>query len=141
MVVTNICHYCGLDGRNGHKADCPLQAAQQLAMLGTAPGVKLDTGKVDTARWVVAYFPDALDEVARVSEAGAVKYCEGGWRLVADGVRRYTAATYRHLRDVLKGEKFDADPAFAGKKIRHRAQVVWNGLAALQLELKDENNA
>lgn len=91
-------------------------------------GAKLDLGKPQVIRFVLAYFPDALEAVSRVSEFGAAKYVEGGWRTVPDGVTRYTEALGRHLIYEKKGEDLDQDSG-----LEHAAHLAWNALARLQL--------
>lgn len=107
------------------------------------PGAKLDGTKADAS--LLFDFSRALGQVALVGTYGRVKYTRGGWLKVSDGVTRYTAALLRHLFKIGQGEKFDQDPyydtpegsQFKGR-IRHRAQVAWNALAALELELREE---
>lgn len=98
------------------------------------PGAKLDHGKVDIVRFVLAYFPDAIEAVAGVSEYGAKKYTEMGWASVPDGYQRYTAAMGRHVVASARGEQFDISG------LDHDAQIAWNALARLQLKLKDKRD-
>lgn len=95
------------------------------------PGAKLDSGKV-RAFLMLSGFSRALGEVARVATVGAAKYSPGGWERVPDGVERYDDAAVRHLLALGRGP-FDADTG-----CRHKAQVVWNLLASLELELRAE---
>ena len=60
-------------------------------------GVKYDANKSPVTRGALHYFPRALEEVAKVSAAGAAKYEWNGWRTVPDGFNRYTDALGRHL--------------------------------------------
>jgi hypothetical protein len=99
--------------------------------VSTQPGAKLDAGKVDVYRGALAYFPKALEAVARVSEAGARKYSWKGWMSVPDGVRRYTAALCRHL---IKEEDELIDPDTG---CLHAAQTAWNSLARLELMIRE----
>lgn len=102
-----------------------------------APGAKLDAGKVDVLRGAVQYFPNALREVARVSELGAAKYSWKGWASVPDGIRRYGAALLRHI---LYDDPFATDdgPGGLGVSVLHATQVAWNALARLELILAEE---
>lgn len=101
-------------------------------------GAKLDYGKPDLS--LLLMFGHALVAVGEVGTAGAAKYSRGGWQDVPDGINRYTAALLRHM---LKEhyEEFDSDiSSFAGKNIRHAAQVCWNSLARLELILRNVEN-
>lgn len=107
-----------------------------------APGAKDDGGKPDAS--LLQLFPRALLEVARVGTFGASKYTRGGWLSVPDGIVRYTAAMMRHFfKEVTEGT-YDSDPSCAEygfeNQIRHDAQVAWNALARLELQLQEESN-
>lgn len=97
------------------------------------PGAKLDAGK--NRVWLcVSGFSRALEEVAKVTTAGAVKYSPGGWMTVPDGASRYMEAFGRHMMEYGKGELVDKDT-----KCLHKAQMIWNLLASLELELRNGN--
>lgn len=94
------------------------------------PGAKLDAGK--SRPWLcIAGFANALAAVADVTTKGAVKYTPDGWAHVADGESRYMDAFGRHLLALGRGELVDADTMCL-----HKAQMVWNLLASLELELR-----
>lgn len=94
------------------------------------PGAKLDAGK--SRVWLcVSGFARALEQVANVTTQGAKKYTPDGWMTVQDGESRYMDALGRHLLKLGTGEKNDADTG-----CHHLAQVAWNALAALELELR-----
>lgn len=98
-----------------------------------APGAKLDSGKI--LAWLcISGFSRALAEVAKVTTKGAEKYTPNGWMSVPDGEHRYMDAMARHLLALGRGEVFDTDPNTAD--CRHKAQVAWNALASLELELR-----
>lgn len=95
-----------------------------------APGAKLDAGKV--MPWLcVAGFSRALAAVADVTTKGARKYTPNGWANVDQGEHRYMEAAMRHLLALGRGEQFDADTG-----CMHKAQIAWNLLASLELELR-----
>ena len=100
-----------------------------------APGAKLDAGKPRPSL-VLHGFADAIAEVIAVAEYGAQKYSPDGWREVRDGQARYTEAKLRHQMAAARGELID--PATG---LRHAAQEAWNALAALQLQLEQEEQA
>lgn len=75
-----------------------------------------------------AYFPDALLEVARVSEKGNAQHGTDGWDRAVSSDELNPLA--RHLLDHLRGEVLDTDG------IRHLAKVAWRALAALQKALE-----
>jgi hypothetical protein len=105
-----------------------------------AHGAKLDAGKIDMS--LLTLWPRALREVCRVGTLGASKYSRGGFLGVSNGVIRYTAALLRHL---FATDKYDTDPFYdteAGLPwkgtIRHDAQVAWNALSRLEVQLREE---
>ena len=108
-------------------------------------GAKADTGKVDLT-YVLEYFPRAIEAISRVAEFGDVKYTKitgksarGSWRFVPDGLKRYTAALFRHAMCVFRGEEYDREPEEYGlKPVLHRAQRAWNDLATLELWLIEQ---
>lgn len=100
-----------------------------------APGAKLDGGKL--LGWLfMSGFSRALECVADVTTKGARKYTPGGWATVPNGAERYMEAFARHQFDLGKGEVFDNGPGGTG--CRHKAQMIWNLLASLELELRAE---
>lgn len=93
------------------------------------PGAKLDAGKIRV--WLcMSGFARALMAVADVTSKGAIKYTPDGWRDVPNGYERYMDAMGRHMLALGRGEQIDADT-----QCLHLAQVAWNALAALELEL------
>lgn len=97
-----------------------------------APGAKLDCGK-PMAWLMVSGFSGALTEVARVTTRGAAKYTPNGWMSVPEGEQRYMEAFGRHMLALGKGEVIDDDTGCL-----HKAQMIWNLLASLELELRAE---
>lgn len=97
-------------------------------------GAKLDAGK--TRVWLmVSGFPRALEEVSKVTTEGAKKYTPYGWKDVPEGKERYMDAFGRHMLELAKGEVLDKDT-----QCYHKAQMVWNLMASLELELTDETS-
>lgn len=93
-------------------------------------GAKLDAGKA--LPWLcISGFSNALQAVADVTTAGAMKYTPNGWVSVVDGERRYMEAFGRHMLALGSGESIDPDT-----KCLHKAQMIWNLLASLELELR-----
>ena len=83
---------------------------------------------------VIAYFPDAIAEVAKVSFIGNEQHNPGSplhWDRAKSGDE--LDACSRHMTDRAKGDKFDNDGA------RHLGKMAWRALAALQKELEDES--
>lgn len=100
------------------------------------PGAKLDAGKV--MPWLCfAGFAHALAAVAHVTTVGAIKYTPNGWASVPGGQERYMEAFGRHMLAVGRGEVVDDGPQGTG--CLHKAQMIWNLLASLELELRAEN--
>jgi hypothetical protein len=95
-----------------------------------APGAKLDAGKVQP--WLcLSGFSNALMAVADVTTKGALKYTPNGWTKVPEGEARYMEAFARHMLLLGSGEKIDKDTSCL-----HKAQMVWNLLASLELEMR-----
>ena len=111
----------------------PQQEVDPNGIPSSLPGAKLDAGKVDVLKGAIRYFPEALKDVARLSEVGARKYSWQGWRAVPDGISRYGSALLRHL---LHGdESIDNDTG-----LLHATAVAWNALARLELILAERDN-
>lgn len=93
-------------------------------------GAKLDAGKM--LPWLcISGFSRALSAVSDVTTKGAIKYTPNGWKDVPDGEARYMEAFGRHMMALGRGEVFDQDT-----QCLHHAQMIWNLLAALELELR-----
>ncbi len=99
------------------------------------PGAKLDAGKIPLHRGVFQQFPQALCEVARLSEYGARKYSWGGWKSVPDGQQRYADARARHEIQHAQGLLIDHETG-----LLHLTAVAWNALAELELFLSGDTN-
>ena len=98
------------------------------------PGVKLDGAK-PLAWTMISGFSNALKEVAAVTTVGAIKYTPEGWVHVHRGEERYMEAFARHMLDLGSGEIIDEDT-----KCMHLAQIAWNALAVLELQLRKKKN-
>jgi len=102
-----------------------------------APGKKGDAGKIQA--WLfMSGFSRALREVAKVTTVGAQKYTRGGWETVPNGSERYMEAFGRHLFDLGSGQVFDN--ALGGTGCYHKANMIWNLLASLELDLREASN-
>lgn len=100
-----------------------------------APGAKLDAGK--PLPWLMfSGFSRALEAVTEVTTKGAKKYTPNGWAKVDGGVERYMEAFGRHAIALGKGERYDSDTGCL-----HKAQMIWNLLASLELELRNADKA
>lgn len=98
-----------------------------------APGAKLDAKKIAVTRGCLHYFPRALKAVAELSQIGAKKYSWKGWESVPDGINRYADALGRHEL-AIEGDYTRRDPDTG---VLEATAVVWNGLARLELILKE----
>jgi hypothetical protein len=82
---------------------------------------------------VVMYFPDALAAVAEVSRIGNEQHSPGQPLHWARGKSMDQGNTaLRHMMDHGRGVRYDADGA------RHLAKAAWRVLAALQLDIEQE---
>lgn len=98
-----------------------------------APGAKLDAGKM--LPWLcISGFAHALNAVADVTTKGARKYTPNGWMHVPAGEERYMEAFGRHMLALGRGEQIDPDT-----ECMHKAQMIWNLMASLELELREAN--
>ena len=91
-------------------------------------GAKMDNGKIDLLT-VLQQFPNALSEVSKICNYGAVKKGYGweAWRSVTNGFTRYKRALLRHaIKDGVDSES----------KLLHSSHAAWNALAVLEFELK-----
>lgn len=94
--------------------------------------LKHDAGKAPVWRGVIAYFPRALQYVARVSEFGASKYSWGAWAKIEtpDREDRYCDALARHFSEMGKHGMYSVDPETKRMHIEH---LAWNALALIEL--------
>ena len=95
---------------------------------GIAGARKDDGGKAPIFHGSIAYFPNAIEAVSRVSNFGATKYAWNGWLHVPNGIERYTDAMVRHLVSEAKGEIVDPDSG-----LPHDWHTCWNALARTEL--------
>lgn len=82
---------------------------------------------------VLAYFPDAIAEVATCSRVANEQHNGDGpmhWNKTASTDE--LGSLTRHLLDVARGEEIDDDG------ILHRAKIAWRALASLQRYLDGE---
>ena len=94
-------------------------------------GAKLDANK--PLPWLcLSGFSHALAAVADVTTMGAIKYTPNGWMTVPNGKDRYMEAFARHMLALGRGEIKDKDTGCL-----HKAQMIWNLMASLELELRD----
>lgn len=105
-----------------------MSESDPLGKLAHEPGAKLDNGKIMAG--VLSDFSLALLAVAQVGTFGAKKYSRGGWQHVPDGITRYTDAMWRHILQE-RNSYTDDDSG-----LPHMAQVAWNALARLELEMR-----
>lgn len=117
-----------------------LQDAREADPSGLAlsqAGAKADAGKL-LPRLVLGEFSRALTEVVRIGTFGARKYSPRGWLSVPNGRERYAEAADRHQLQVNQGKL--VDDGVGGTGGLHKAQVIWNLLAELELELREVEN-
>lgn len=107
---------------------------------------KFDIGKSPITTGLLWRFPRAVKAVASVSAVGAEKYevtlPDDNCLRVENGFNRYADAIARHLVDriidgPINNEKGGALPP-EGRDVRHLAQLVWDGLTCLEIELIEE---
>lgn len=82
---------------------------------------------------VIAYFPDAIIEVARVSKLGNDQHNPGEplhW--AREKSTDHYNTNLRHQMDHRMGNRYDTDGA------RHLGKAAWRILAALQTDIEEE---
>lgn len=90
---------------------------------------------------VLAYFPDAIVEIAKVSYVGNAKHNPGEplhW--ARDKSTDHRDATARHLLD-LDGSDFIELPDGSCVEVLHAAECAWRALAACQIVCELRNSA
>ena len=98
-----------------------------------AAGAKLDSGKI--MPWLcMSGFAHAITALSDVTTKGAEKYTPNGWISVSDGEARYMEAFGRHTLALARGESIDRETGCL-----HKAQMIWNLMASLELELRRAN--
>lgn len=108
--------------------------------------IKYDAGKPAVVRGVLARFPRALLEIAKVSAIGCEKYDlppdDINFMNVPDGYGRYTDAAGRHLLAELMDGHWNVEHGGAlpseGRAVLHAAQLAWCALARLEILLRDQ---
>jgi len=98
-------------------------------------GAKLDAGK-NRPGLVLGDFARALWAVAEIGTFGAMKYTEGGWMHVPNGMARYDDAKMRHWLKDKMGQELDPD-----SEKTHLAHEAWNALARLDLHIRAQEKA
>lgn len=94
-------------------------------------GMKFDGGK-GFASLPFLDFPDAIQELVKVSTFGANKYARHSWKTVPDASMRYEDALARHFLSQFIESK-DSESG-----ISHKAHLAWNALATLQMAIEAE---
>ena len=90
--------------------------------------------KIPLYRGVLKYFPNALKEVAKVSQAGNDQHhSEKELHWDKNKSTDEPDAMLRHLTDHACGIEFDDDG------VRHLAKVAWRALAFLERELSTKD--
>lgn len=96
-------------------------------------GKKHDAGKMP-AHSPLAYFPRALEEVAKVCAHGEAIHGYDTWATIENAPRRYADADLRHELELCKGNTHDTGEGGSG--LLHLSHRAWNLLALLELEMR-----
>ena len=97
--------------------------------------MKFDGGK-PKAGTLYEYFPNAINEINKVSTFGCNKYERGSFIDVPNGYERYNDAFHRHLIQEQSGEVYDEE-----SNLLHAAHAAWGALCRLEFILRDKQNA
>lgn len=93
-------------------------------------GMKFDGGK-QFASLPFLDFPDAMQELVKVSTFGANKYARHSWKTVPEAAMRYEDALARHFL------KQYYEPLDDESGLAHKAHLAWNALATLQMAIEE----
>lgn len=105
---------------------------KQYDLTDDGKGKKYDTGKpmVGTA---IRIFAGALLGIGACITFGTKKYPKSdNWKLVDDGINRYTDSLLRHFTKFHSGEEFDSETG-----LPHLFHCGWNMLAIIEFYLKE----
>lgn len=136
-MVTSNCSYFGIEfpcqyAINLQMRSASYQEAEALAAEATASLPEDDTTRLSYPMFdgLLAYFPNALAEVSRVSKVGNDQHNPGEkmhWNRSKS--KDHANKIARHLIDVGKKD---------ARGVRHSARLAWRALALLQEELERE---
>ncbi|HZX69774.1 MAG TPA: dATP/dGTP diphosphohydrolase domain-containing protein [Rhodanobacter sp.] len=108
-----------------------------MSELASATAAKY--AKVNIYRNVLARFPRAFMEIARVSEYGAKKHevaiGDMSYLDIPDAYNMYTEACMRHMA----GEALEGFVNHEDADMLHAAQLAWNALARLEVFLRNSS--
>ena len=121
---------CALDWDRKCHEDCTDFGSIFLQEATPEVGIKYDGGKPRLAEMVVDFAPEMI-ELCKVWEFGADKYSKSNWKLVDNGIDRYTNAMLRHLLAETNNLYDDES------KLLHAAHIAWGALARLHFILKE----
>lgn len=123
---------CALDWDRKCHEDCTdfESISSHVAIPEQTVGIKHDGGKPRLAEMVVDFAPEMI-ELCKVWEFGASKYSKSNWKLVDNGIDRYTNAMLRHLL-AETNNLYDDET-----KLLHAAHIAWNALARLHFILEE----
>lgn len=96
-------------------------------------GIKYDQEKPRIAEMIID-FKDSIEALTRVWEFGANKYEKSNWKLVNNGIDRYTNALLRHLL-AEDTNRYDDET-----KMLHAAHIAFNAMARLHFIIEEEKN-
>lgn len=96
-------------------------------------GIKYDNNKPRLGE-MVCDFKLPLLELCKVWEFGADKYSKSNWKLLDNGVDRYTNAMLRHLV-AEDSDLYDDESGYL-----HAAHIAFNALARLYFISKEQHN-
>lgn len=93
-------------------------------------GIKYDGDKPRLAEMIID-FKEPLLELCKVWEFGANKYSKSNWKLVDNGIDRYTNAMLRHL------VQEEDNPVDDESLLLHASHIAFNALARLYFILQE----
>lgn len=118
---------------SNHKYYC-FSCFSKTRLLGLPPKknetkdfIKADKGKL---QWSLMPF-EQLEQVVKVLEMGAEKYCIDNWKN-CDDPKRYKDALMRHVISYIKGDKKDSE-----SELSHLAHAICNCLFLMYFDDKE----
>lgn len=121
---------CALDWDRKCHEDCTDFGSIFLQEATPEVGIKHDGGKPRLAEMIMDFAPEMV-ELCKVWEFGADKYSKSNWKLVDNGIDRYTNAMLRHLLAETNNLYDDES------KLLHAAHIAWGAMARLHFILKE----
>lgn len=109
------------------KISSQILLASMIVVQSQAARVDSKILRLESVPGIVSSFSEALLAISKLTAVGARKYRPSGWKVVPDGINRYSEACLRHFLKSFS-EEIDRDSGAT-----HWCCVAWNSAAVLTL--------